>query len=237
MRILLLRLEGPLQAWGDSSRFTRRDTRREPTKSGVVGLLASAQGRSREDDIEDLVGLEFGVRVEQRGRIIRDFQTEKPEKGKSMPLTHRYYLADASFLIALSGNDELLASLDDAVRRPRWPLFLGRRSCPASLPISLGIHDEYEDVRDALSREPWHAAAWYKKRYGFPDLNVACDAHEGESYLNQSDTPLSFSMEQRRYANRAVFHFRVKNPDSLLSSESAELSSKTEEADFDPMFF
>ncbi|WP_338023398.1 type I-E CRISPR-associated protein Cas5/CasD [Bombiscardovia coagulans] len=218
------------------------DTRREPTKSGVIGLLASAQGRSREDEIEDLVELEFGVRVEQRGRIIRDFQTEKTEKGKSMPLTNRYYLADAAFLVALSGNDELLISLDSALRSPKWPLFLGRRSCPATLPITLGIHDEYEDVRDALCRESWHAASWYKRRYHLPDLDVACDAHEGEISQNQADTPLSFSMKQRRYANRAVHHFRVPNPDSVhseevKSSDSMGFPDVTEESSVDFMFF
>lgn len=36
MSTLLLRLAGPLQSWGDSSRFTRRETRAEPTKSGVL---------------------------------------------------------------------------------------------------------------------------------------------------------------------------------------------------------
>ena len=77
MSVLLLQLAAPLQSWGDSSRFVRRETRGEPTKSGVIGMLASAQGRSREDSIEDLLRLSFGVRIEQRGRVIRDLQTEK----------------------------------------------------------------------------------------------------------------------------------------------------------------
>ena len=61
MAVLLLRLSGPMQSWGDSSRFVRRTTRTEPTKSGVVGMLASALGRSREDALDDLAQLEFGV--------------------------------------------------------------------------------------------------------------------------------------------------------------------------------
>jgi len=46
MSVLLLRLAGPLQSWGDSSRFATRGTRREPTKSGVIGMVAAALGRS-----------------------------------------------------------------------------------------------------------------------------------------------------------------------------------------------
>lgn len=63
MSVLLLQLAGPLQSWGDSSRFVRRETRNEPTKSGVIGMLASAQGRTREDSIEDLLGILRRLRV------------------------------------------------------------------------------------------------------------------------------------------------------------------------------
>ncbi|MFW0768389.1 type I-E CRISPR-associated protein Cas5/CasD, partial [Trabulsiella odontotermitis] len=57
MTALLLRLAGPLQSWGTSSRFSRRGTDRVPSKSGVVGLLAAAQGRRRTDPLEELLGL------------------------------------------------------------------------------------------------------------------------------------------------------------------------------------
>ena len=39
MAVLLLRLAAPLQAWGSNSKFIIRNTEREPTKSGVVGML------------------------------------------------------------------------------------------------------------------------------------------------------------------------------------------------------
>ena len=47
MSTLLLRLAGPMQAWGADSRFDIRKTNREPTKSGVIGLLAAALGLRR----------------------------------------------------------------------------------------------------------------------------------------------------------------------------------------------
>ena len=47
MATLLLRLAAPLQAWGADSKFETRKTGREPTKSGVVGLLAAALGLRR----------------------------------------------------------------------------------------------------------------------------------------------------------------------------------------------
>lgn len=47
MATLLLRLAAPLQSWGSDSKFETRKTDREPTKSGVVGLLAAALGLRR----------------------------------------------------------------------------------------------------------------------------------------------------------------------------------------------
>ena len=42
--LLMLRLEGALQSWGDHSKWDIRDSGDFPSKSGVVGLLACAMG-------------------------------------------------------------------------------------------------------------------------------------------------------------------------------------------------
>lgn len=250
MSVLLLQLAGPLQSWGDSSRFVRRETRTEPTKSGVLGLLACAQGRSREDPIEDLLGLSFGVRIEQRGRIITDLQTEKSLTRKRasrnydvvMPLSYRYYLADAKFLVALGADRPVLETLDNAVRSPQWPLYLGRRSCPPAYPVTLGIHDEYDNVRQALESEPWRAERWYRRRHATPQLEIVCDAADGEGALTQADMPVSFSQENRRYAGRAVHRYRIDNPGADgrtdgASGKGGDLPPTFAGTDDDPMNF
>ena len=63
MATLLLRLAAPLQSWGADSKFETRKTNREPTKSGVIGLLAAALGLRRDDaaGIARLNGLHFAV--------------------------------------------------------------------------------------------------------------------------------------------------------------------------------
>ena len=128
MTVLLLRLAGPLQSWGDSSRFTTRATRREPTKSGVIGLLAAAQGRRRTDSLEDLLTLRFGVRTDQPGSIVRDFQTamdwahpKKDGRVKAMPLSNRYYVADAVFVAAVEGDPSLPPGVGRGNQRPGVP--------------------------------------------------------------------------------------------------------------------
>lgn len=214
MSVLLIRLAGPLQSWGDSSRYARRTTRREPTKSGIVGLIASAFGRSREDSVEDLAQLELAIRVEQPGSLVRDFQTERPmDGGKPMPLSNRYYLADACFLVALGGPGELLEKIDSALRLPCRPLYLGRRSCPANVPLSLGVVGE-NDVRAVLAEEPWRASERYKQRNAtLSSLDVVADARDGELCESWADYPLTYSVTGRRYACRPVVRLRVPNPD------------------------
>lgn len=88
MGTLLLRLAGPLQAWGYDSKFETRRTGREPTKSGVTGLLAAALGRKRDEAIDDLLALHFGVRVDKEGELLHDYHTVQMKSGKTY-VTHR----------------------------------------------------------------------------------------------------------------------------------------------------
>ena len=68
-KTLLLRLAAPMQSWGVASKYTTRDTAMGPSKSGVIGLLAAALGRGRDESIEDLAGLKFGVRADQPANL------------------------------------------------------------------------------------------------------------------------------------------------------------------------
>lgn len=241
MGILLLRLAGPLQSWGSSSRFVHRNTEREPTKSAIVGLLASAQGRLRGDDIEDLLDMRFGVRIDQPGVLINDMQTERPARGEAMPLTYRYYLSDAKFLVGLEASETVLEGLDESLKHPRWPLYLGRRACPPEYPVSLGIQP-FDSLEEALSQYSWIAATWYKQEHRGRQLEVVCDV-DASSVDNlptsqgvvssQADIPLSFGAS-RKYAVRTVSRYRIPNPDGgEASGNSRDLST----TDHDPMSF
>ena len=77
MATLLLRLVGPMQSWGTTSRFDDRDTAKEPSKSGVLGLVAAALGIDRENwvELEPLCHLCMGVRHDRPGVPKRDYQT------------------------------------------------------------------------------------------------------------------------------------------------------------------
>ena len=218
MATLLLRLAGPLQSWGVKSRFAVRGTELAPTKSGIIGMLAAALGRRRTDPLEDLLQLRFGVRKDQPGRLLRDFHTAHDRKGGSMPLSERYYLSDAVFLAGIEGEAELLQGLDEAVRSPRFPLYLGRRSCPPSHPISLGVKDD--DLYTVLSSEQWRASDWFKKRHKsiiaelLLDKEVVADEFSVGDVRTTRDVPLSFDPEFRDYGFRKVERLTIPLGDS-----------------------
>lgn len=221
MSTLLLRLAGPLQAWGDGSRFTRRDTATAPTKSGVLGLLAAAQGRRRTAPVEDLAGLRFGVRVDQPGRLVKDFQTAIDWTKKTpMPLSDRYYLEDAVFVAGVEGDAVFVRALEEALLMPVYPLYLGRRSCPVTGRLSLGVVDQ--PLEEALRDAPWQASGWYRRsRQRDPELTVVVDADPSTTgpVETSRDVPISFDVARRLYGWRDLERFQVTNPDQSPESE------------------
>ena len=216
MTVLLLRLAGPLQAWGVKSRFTVRSTELAPTRSGIIGMLSAAIGRRRTDPIEDLLSLRFGVRKDQPGRVIRDFHTARSLDGKeSMPLSNRYYLADAVFLAGIEGDRPLLEGIDEALHHPAFPLYLGRRSCPPAPPVSLGLREAA--LLDVLRTEPWLASPWFQKRHRSRvfDAELLLDQEavpvgERGSARGSRDVPVSFDPRRRDYDFRQVERLMVQ---------------------------
>ncbi|WP_433264913.1 type I-E CRISPR-associated protein Cas5/CasD [Actinosynnema sp. CS-041913] len=226
MTTLLLRLGAPLQSWGTSSRFVRRNTDRVPSRSGIIGLLAAAQGLDRTtplrtppdqrpvDPTEDLLGLRIGVRIDQPGRLERDFQTAHTRDGaNSMPLSYRFYLADAVFAVALEGHPQLLDTLHHAMRNPKFPLYLGRRSCPPAGKLLHGIREG--TLRDRLETEPWLASPWVQRQHrnATKDLEavVDCDPTEPDAELVR-DEPISSDPRHRQYGWRTVHRIPVTVP-------------------------
>ncbi|GLZ38734.1 type I-E CRISPR-associated protein Cas5/CasD [Actinokineospora sp. NBRC 105648] len=217
MTALVLRLAAPLQSWGTSSRFTRRGTDLAPSRSGVIGLLAAAKGLSRVDPLDELRDLRIGVRVEQAGQLERDFQTARTRDGsRSMPLSYRFYLADAVFVVAVEGATTLLDDLAAALRRPAFPLFLGRRSCPPAGKLLVGMATG--DIKQALTGTPWLASPAIRRRHAASQvrLDTVLDCPPGTPGSDTvRDDPISFDPRHRQYGWRTVHRvpITVPNPD------------------------
>ena len=216
MPTLLLRLAGPMQSWGTTSRFDERDTGKEPSKSGVTGLLAAALGieRGNWDDLEPLTQLTMGVRHDRPGVLKCDFQTAGCAASDTMiradgsvskdgVTSRRYYLADAVFLVGLEGNDrQLLQCAHEALQNPIWPLALGRKSYVPSEPIWLpdGVIDA--PLLDALSFWPWLGTLRRGEKWPPDRLMASFDSTDGTGVLRM-DLPLS-SFAERKFGARSI---------------------------------
>lgn len=202
---LLLRLAGPMQSWGIQSRFTIRDSGLEPSKSGVIGLLCAALGRPRTTSLTDLAALRMGVRVDREGILTYDFHTAQnvlkaSGELKETELSRRYYLADASFLVGLYGEEVLLHRLHEVLRKPIWPLFLGRKAFVPGESIWLtdGLHPGTA-LRAAVTTYPWLARPGQN-----PPKRLRLVLEDPEGSEVRSDQPVSFQTDARRYAPRRV---------------------------------
>lgn len=132
----------------------------------MVGMLAAAFGRPRGADNADLHDLEFTVRVDNPGRMIRDWHTvgggqpkhrtvltaDGKRRGQAL-IFEDWYLADAAFTVAVAGDGPLIAEVARALARPVFPPSLGRRNCPPA--AGLVVH-RTEDPEGSLRAVPLH---------------------------------------------------------------------------------
>lgn len=243
MRTVLLRLEGPLQSWGTRSRFGRRDTENEPSKSGVCGLVGSALGMGRDDDamLARLAQASFAVRVDRDGSRFTDYHTVGDGTFRGEPyqvdgvdkgavLTRRDYLQDASFLGALGFEDPSFAGeIYAALQAPVWPLFLGRRSCPPSLPVHVSEGLREASPEDALRAAPYPSPKLPQGADGEPRrlrLLIECPPGHPNAQPRQ-DQPLSFRLSNRHFGRRFVRTAWIEPDDLrplLLSAEAPCIS-------------
>lgn len=211
MKTIILKFAGPLQSWGTNSHFETRHTDFHPSKSAVIGLLAAALGYRRDDDqhIQTLNKIDFAVRVDQPGNLLRDYHTARKYKDngsfETTYVTDRYYLEDAVFLIAISHTDDaFMQSIEEGLRYPYFQLFMGRRALPVCSDFFLQTTND--EIIDSLSQFDWQAAEWYmrKQRKQFVTLELYADAHllEKSAHNLRKDRVLSFSQKERKFGVR-----------------------------------
>lgn len=156
---LLIRLYGPMASWGDIAVGENRHSAVHPSRSALLGLLGAALGVERADEIGQqalAAGYRFGIKVAAVGLPLRDyhtvaigvparkarFRTRRQELAADKVdtlLSAREYRCDSLALVAVEATAAApydLSQLAHALRRPRFPLYLGRRSCPPAIPLA-----------------------------------------------------------------------------------------------------
>ena len=216
MKTILLKFACPLQSWGSDSHFEIRGTDRYPTKSAVIGMISASLGYHRDEDekISALNNLDFAVRIDQEGTILRDYHIARTENGEKSYVTYRYYLQDAVFVLAISSQDDgLITTIDCALKEPYYQVFLGRRS----LPINADYYLRTTKVGPlkSLEQTSWKAASWYQKKVakdGMAHLEIYADSDLVEAYPKHVKRDLvgSFSQKGRQHKFRSVSCVQMK---------------------------
>lgn len=176
---LVFHLYGPMASWGDIAVGEYRPSFAHPSKSAIVGLLAAALGIRRDEEERQKNFAEacsFAVRVDAMGNLLRDYHTiqvpssgtgrnrrtfhtrkaELAESDLNTILSSRDYRCDAVYTVAITLREDSTCSvkdLADALRKPVFTLYLGRKSCPLAFPLSPLVISA-ESVKEAMSKAP-----------------------------------------------------------------------------------
>ena len=101
----------------------------------------------------------------------------------------------------------MLQELEVALRHPVYPLYLGRRSCPPTLPLCLGIRQG--SVLDVLRAEPPLV-----QTNGQAPLRIVADADPADAAtVPKRDLAVSFSPVHRQYGFRPVREWTIDRPE------------------------
>jgi len=172
---LILRLKGVLQSWGGHTFEDYRPSNLFPTRSGLVGLLAACLGIDR-NDLENQKALSesfrYAARVDEmpnRFHKITDFHTVLKARrvsgkaGDDPVVSRREYLCDATFTVALKLTDTNVFSVQriiDHLQKPVYTPFLGRRSCPLSVPPFHSIVQSESLIKALEAVEPFRGTIY-----------------------------------------------------------------------------
>lgn len=201
---LILKLQGPMQAWGRESFEGLRPSELFPGRSALLGLLGACLGVERTDQNrqQDLAGsVSFAVRVDRQGQKMTDYHTVKNAREDYRGLkshdtiqTWREYWQDACYSVAVWNNPDavvLLAEIAQAVKQPIYTPVLGRRSCPLARPL-------FETMLSAESALSALAQIGRNQGTVYSEENSA-----GAIPLKKRDVPIIH--QPRQFASRTLF--------------------------------
>lgn len=229
--LLVFQLYGPLAAWGDIAVGEYRPSFAHPSKSAIIGLLAAALGIRRDEDERQRAladACSFAVRVDAMGTLLRDYHTAQvPSEKKGITRYTRYselaveklntilssrdYRCDAAYTVAISFRDGSAYSaqmLADALRKPVFVLYLGRKSCPLAIPLQPKVVSA-TNFKDALESHSFSTndlpGIVTSSQTGVYWENGIESGYDREHVIARRDMPLSrkrwqFAERQENYA-------------------------------------
>ena len=200
---LCINLQGAMQSWGTESKLSFRSTSLNPSRSGVTGIIASALGIERDDEIalNELNKLRFASLQlnKQIKSVEKDYHTilnvPKLSGGiKETELSTRIYLADWHFLALFEGEKEFLEKIKHALEDPRWHVYLGRKSFPPASPFIYGNALKEGCFEDILSQNGEYQL--YKEMI---------NTEKTENLCKKIEYDIPFSFADRKFNQRSYY--------------------------------
>ncbi len=248
MDYLVFRLYGAMASWGDIAVGSSRHTSNHPSKSAIIGLIGAALGIKRDDEnIQKQLNTAYNIAIKQfsSGTLLNDYHTtQAPDSvgkfqyrtrrdelviGKDRLgtiLSSREYLTDSVALIAIKALDNAPFSLQDIkekLLKPAFHLYLGRKSCPLSIPLSPQIINTEAGFKQGLDTYQWLNVLPFKKKsrddYWFSLKGFKQYYWEGEngdfamdnSDFNPEKVQVLTRYDQPRSRQRWQFSSRLEN--------------------------
>ncbi len=252
MEYLVFQLQAPLSSWGEPAVGEFRGTADRPGQSALIGLLGAALGLLRENEdahaaLRDAYG--FAVGLLNSGHLLRDYHTAQVPprtalKGRphvtrrhelSVPknelgtiLSTRDYRQNAASLVAVQPRKGAalpynLEALANALRQPRFTLYLGRKTCVPGAPL-------WPQVLIAESAQTAFAA--YVAR--FEEARQA--AKNAKDVLPLEPLPHLQSLTFDEYIHAGVTHdLSTRRKDRLIRRKNWQFGDRDEFLAFLPM--
>ena len=240
---LVFQLYGALASWGDIAVGDYRPSLGQPTKSAIAGLLAAALGIKRDHDAAHAQLAHHyatAVCIRAEGEWLRDYHTAQVPGGKknyftrrqellsdrlrlNTVLSRRDYRMDAFYQVAVWRTGQAtpysLEELYYALRRPKFSLYLGRRSCPAGLPLyprrMAGVTlKEAFDTYPLDKAEPWltQLPAHGMVRYVWEQGGLTTEEAGMEASMRYPRRDKVLSRKRWQFTNRTEYHHTESLP-------------------------
>lgn len=172
--MLAIDLDSVMQSYGEAGQtWSVRRSLPFPTKSAIVGMIATAGGYYGHDGLMRTLSdaITLTVCVRRWGSRFTDYQTinggtisaERTPKGapvvrRETIISPREYIADGSFLALINGSDIALAHVEKVLADPVGVVYLGRASCPPAVPLLArrieAIPDGYTTITECTPTAP-----------------------------------------------------------------------------------
>lgn len=230
---LLMWLEAPLQAWGHDSRFGRRDSLDFPTKSGVLGLLCCALGKSGKQT-------DWLAQWAKRDMVVQAYvlQDKHSQPLPRLPMLRDFHMVGSGYDDADPWQTLLIPKKSDGSKAVGGGSKMTYRYYLQDMAFAVALQGpqaELEELQWALHNPVWDLYLGRKNcvpteligQGVYADLEAALDQadeltndverqnkrvaafkvlqgeHEGDEVLTLNDVPLQFG-EHKLYRDRRV---------------------------------